>query len=407
MGVKSEWNEIIIYGKPGIQDVRYAASAIFQAIQKRGYEDITIDFSQCDNVFERFVLPIVCLANYYRQEFNVSFELKKPTSSKLNALFHNANWSHLIDPTNHEPTTFDGTQHVPAGQFFTPEDHYDAVDRVLDAVLGTLPDLSRDSLTALKWSLDEITDNVLQHADSKVGGFLQATTFTQSGCVEFVVADAGATIPRTLDYRSHKQAIERAIQEGVTRNKKTNRGNGLFGAYQIATLSGGSFEIVSGKGLLTAYGENVRFAEERIFFPGTVVASKIDCTQPDLLSRALRFEGKPHSPGFDYIEQIYEKEEGDDLVFQMSNETASLGSREAAKAVAVKLENLLKMNPESKITVDFSEVHIVSSSFADEVFGKLFKSMGPLAFMSRVEFQNVDKTVRALIDRSINQRAAG
>lgn len=407
MGVKSEWNEVFIYGKPGIQDVRYAPSAIFQAVQKRGYDEIRLDFSGCENVFERFVLPIACLANYYSQEFHTVFELVEPQNNKLAALFHNANWSHLIDPKNHKPTTFDGTQHVPAGQFFTPKDHYDAVDRVLDAVLSTLPDLSRDSLTALKWSLDEITDNVLQHAESKVGGFLQATTFTQSGCVEFVVADAGATIPKTLDYRSHKQAIERAIQEGVTRNKKTNRGNGLFGAYQIATLSGGSFEIVSGKGLLTAYGETVRFAEERIFFPGTVVASKIDCTQPDLLSRALRFEGKPHQPGFDYIEQVYEKDEGDDLVFQMSNESAYLGSREAAKAVATKLENLLKMNPEARIVMDFSEVHIISSSFADEVFGKLFRSMGPLAFMSRIEFQNVDKTVRALIDRSIRQRAAG
>ena len=407
MSVRSEFNEIHISGKPGIQDVRYAASAMFQAIQNRGYEDITLNFSGCENVFERFVLPIVCIASYYRQEFNTSFELIRPKTPRLSALFHNANWSHLIDPANNDETTFDGTQHVPACQFFTPGDHYAAVDKVLDAVLGTLPDLSRDSLKALKWSLDEITDNVLQHAESKVGGFLQATTFTQSGCVEFVVADAGATIPRTLEYQNHKQAIERAIQEGVTRNKKTNRGNGLFGAYQIATLSGGSFEIVSGKGLLTAFGEAVRFGEEKIFFPGTVVASRIDCTQPDLLSRALRFEGKPHDPGFDYIEQVYEKDDGTDLVFQMSNEAASLGSREAAKSVAIKLQNLLKMNPSSRITVDFHDVHIVSSSFADEVFGKLFKEMGPLAFMSRVEFKNVDKTVRSLIDRSIKQRASG
>ena len=240
-----------------------------------------------------------------------------------------------------------------------------------------------------------------------IGGFLQATTFTQSGMVEFVVADAGKTIPTTLNYKNHKQAIERAIQEGVTRNKKTNRGNGLFGAYQIATLSGGSFEIVSGKGLLSAFGENVRFGEERVFFPGTVVASRIDCRQSDLLSRALRFEGKPHDPAFDYIEQVYEKEDCADLIFRISDEAASLGSREAAKGIAIKLENLLRMNPDCRLTLDFEDVNIISSSFADEVFGKLFKTMGPLAFMSRLEFKSVDRTVRALIDRSIRQRASG
>jgi hypothetical protein len=404
MGIRADGNEILIYGKPGIQDVRWAASALYKLIDRMGYLDLILDFTECDNVFERFVLPIACLTRYYRQEYNVSFELKHPRSQQLSGLFRNANWSHLIDPDNNEPTRFDGTQHVPACQFFTPDDHFSAVDKVLDAVLCTLPDLSRDSLKALKWSLDEITDNVLQHSESKVGGFLQATTFSQSGCVEFVVADAGSSIPVTLGYKSHKQAIEKAIQEGVTRNKETNRGNGLFGAYQIATLSGGSFEIVSGKGLLSAFGDRVRFAEERIYYPGTVVASKIDCTQPDLLSRALRFDGIPHNPGFDYIEQVYESENNDDFVFLISDEAASLGSREAAKAVAMKLQNLLNMNNTGKIILDFSDVHIVSSSFADEVFGKLFKAMGPMAFMSRIEFKNVDRTVRSLIDRSIRQR---
>jgi hypothetical protein len=389
-----------------MQDLFRASSAIYQAVNTQGYADLILDFSDCENVFERFVLPVVCLCSYYTREYNVGFTIRKPREQRLASLFHNANWAHLICPANYKETTFDGAQHVPAVQFFSPDDHYKAVDRVLDAVLSTLPDLSRDSLKALKWSLDEIADNVSNHAQSAVGGFIQATTFTQSGCVEFVVADAGISIPRSLDLKSHKYAIERAIQEGVTRNKTTNRGNGLFGAYQIATISGGSFEIVSGHGFLTAFGEKVRFGEDFKLFPGTVVASRIDLTKPDLLSRALRFEGKPFDPGFDYIEQVYEKEDCDDLVFRIADEAQSLGSREAAKVIATKLENLLKMNPDCKITVDFAEVVIVSSSFADEVFGKLFKTMGPLAFMSRLEFANMDKTIRSLIDRAIRQRAS-
>jgi hypothetical protein len=404
MAVRRESNEIRIYGKPGIRDVFYVSSAYHQAVRGAGYRDVILDFSECENVFERFLLPVVCLARSYMRDENAMTELIKPRDSKLAALFHNANWEHLISPAKFQQTTYEGSQHVPAIQFFDADGHYQAVDQVLDAVLGTLPSLSRDSLKALKWSLDEITDNVLNHASSGVGGFLQATSFSQSGCVEFVVADAGIGIPRSLGMQSHQRAIEKAVQEGITRNKATNRGNGLFGAFQIANLSGGSFEIVSGHGYLTSFGQNIRFGEERQLYPGTVVASRIDCSKPDLLHRALRFGGEPHEPAYDYIEQVYENAEGEDFVFKLDAESASLGSREAAGAIVTKLNNLLKMNQSGKIIVDFNDVFIISSSFADEVFGKLFKNMGPTNFMNRISLVNMDETVRALIDRAIHQR---
>ena len=47
---------------------------------------------------------------------------------------------------------------------------------------------------------------------------------------------------------------------------------------------------------------------------------------------------------------------------------------------------------------------VISSSFADEVFGRLFLGMGPRAFMTRIEMRNVDSTFEGLIDRAIVQR---
>jgi hypothetical protein len=46
----------------------------------------------------------------------------------------------------------------------------------------------------------------------------------------------------------------------------------------------------------------------------------------------------------------------------------------------------------------------VSSSFADEVFGRLFVALGPTAFMSRIHFRNIESSVRAILDRSITLR---
>jgi hypothetical protein len=56
------------------------------------------------------------------------------------------------------------------------------------------------------------------------------------------------------------------------------------------------------------------------------------------------------------------------------------------------------------IEFDFSGVPLVSSSFADEVFGKLFVDLGAMDFMKRCTFKAVDPTVRRLIDRAISQR---
>jgi hypothetical protein len=49
-------------------------------------------------------------------------------------------------------------------------------------------------------------------------------------------------------------------------------------------------------------------------------------------------------------------------------------------------------------------VHLISSSFADEVFGKLFVALGPIKFGQLCKFKNVDPTVRTLMDRAISQR---
>ena len=58
--------------------------------------------------------------------------------------------------------------------------------------------------------------------------------------------------------------------------------------------------------------------------------------------------------------------------------------------------NIAKMAPNSRIFIDFDNVALVSSSFADEVIGKLFTEVGPVAFMSRFQLVSVMPTVRSL-----------
>jgi hypothetical protein len=64
------------------------------------------------------------------------------------------------------------------------------------------------------------------------------------------------------------------------------------------------------------------------------------------------------------------------------------------------------MSGRNKIYIDFEGIPLISSSFADEVFGKLFAEVGPLGFMQKFEFLNLSQTVRQLIDKAIAQRIA-
>lgn len=134
-----------------------------------------------------------------------------------------------------------------------------------------------------------------------------------------------------------------------------------------------------------------------------MVAAQVDFSVPDLLEEALRFGGRPHAH-VDFVELHYEQDGGQPVLFPLKDETSSFGSRVAGAPVRIKLANLIRMCAAQRIAIDFSGVPLVSSSFADEVFGKLFVELGPLAFMQRFELRNVDATVRQLIDKAIAQR---
>ena len=265
-------------------------------------------------------------------------------------------------------------------------------------------EIDRSALRAVEWSLSEIMDNVLNHAESDVGGFVQATAFKERNRVEFIVADAGIGIPERMGNPDHRKAVRAAIDEGVTSDPVRNAGNGLYGSYRIAFLSGGQFEINSLNGHLFCNGETKEIRENhaRIPYSGTSVRCSIDLNDPHLLGNALEFKGQVHTPAYDYIERHFENEEGD-IIFDMKEEAQlKFGSRSGGRQIRKVIENLMKEN--ATIIIDFYGVGIMSSSFADEVFGRLFVQMGPRTFMTRIEMRNVDPIIEGLIDRAIVQR---
>ena len=395
-------NTIVVDGSVRAADLRFLCSLLYQTSIVRGFQNVVLDFTKCESITETVMLPLMPIVTDYRER-GVRFELRMPINESLARLFLNANWAHHISPERFDQNA-QMWGHVPALRFGSDDlsDAVEIIDRVMNLILEQL-ETSGESLKAMEWSLWEIMDNVSNHANSRVGGFIQATAYPGNDEVEFVVADAGIGIPESMKINDHPRALREAIDEGTTRDKSSNAGNGLYGSFRVATMSGGQFEINSLHGSLysTAEGEVIS-RRNRIPYKGTSIRCRIGLKDNTLLNRALRFEGNPHDPGFDFIERKFENE-GGELIFSVSVEARhALGSRQGGQRIRSMIENLLGMH--HVLVLDFQGVGVISSSFADEVFGRLFVEMGPRSFMTRLSLTNVDPTVEGLIDRAIIQR---
>lgn len=407
--VRRDGNSIFISGYLKEGDYKKVLAAVHQAAAIAGYNELAIDFSDCHTASPGCMLPICAAISSLRANHH-STEIRLPINDRLRRLFINANWAHLLAPRSFDPATRVIAGQVPATKFSTAEDQQATVNRLIEALLSSTTGLSRQEFQAIEWVLNEITDNVLNHAQSNIGGLVQLSVLERvQRVVELVVADPGIGIPESLRSTrpnlSDLDSIDMAIREGVTRDTTVGQGNGLFGTFQICDKSGGRLRIDSGHGSLTYSADaGVHLRNEYVPFEGTVIDAQVGLGVQGAFGLALAFGGRTHTP-VDLIESRYESETGPQILFVLSQETTSFGSRIAARPVRTKLKNLLEMCPGQRVQVDFQGVRIVSSSFADEVFGRLFVELGPISFMGRLEFVGLDQTVRLLIDRAISQRA--
>ena len=387
---------------------------------RRGYQDIVLDFSVCEAAFPNGMIPLLPSVDALRREgIDISVEL--PDAGELARLFRNTNWAHFLDPQRYEKSDTVHDRHLAAQRFTSWVEQQRLVNEFMDVVMRSMT-LERDVIAGLEWSINEITDNVLNHAECVDGGFVQVSAFRDAGKVAFGVADSGKGILESLreghpDLRTDAQAIGEAMKVGVTRSPDAGQGNGIAGALRIATMSRGSLEITSGLARVVArtdqssedneLGSDVTVYKRREAqrFRGTVVYAEIGLDSRFHLSEALGFHGAPAEPT-DVIELQYQTERGDAVVLKLGEESTGFGSRPAGRQLRTKCLNLLNAEPTKPLLLDWNAVPLVSSSFADELVGKLFASLGPLAFSARVRNVGMEAMVRGLVDKAIMQRAA-
>lgn len=356
------------------------------------------------------MLPIIAVISDLKRR-GYTFKVKLPNDQNVATLFLRTNWAHLLHAEFNRSDPGSG-RHLNTRQFKDDRDIADLTNDFMHVVLRSMS-IPRDIIRGLEWSIYEICDNVINHSESPVGGFIEAVTYTKEKKVTFTVADAGKGILNSLreglpDLQTHTQAIGEAIKVGVTRNKDVGQGNGLAGSLRITTKSGGSIDITSGAGRFyctPTHNKSVEEATKGHYYNGTSVSGQIVMNENFSIGDALEFGGINYTP-IDIIEMQYEMEDQDAMLLSMKRETSGVGTRKSGKQLRLQTINLINAQPGFPIFIDWDGIPVISSSFADEFIAKLYFEIGHDNFQKVIRFQNTEPLTMQLIEKAIAQRIA-
>ena len=276
-----------------------------------------------------------------------------------------------------------------------------AVDSICDLVLHQFED-PRPFLPALEWAVSEITDNILIHSESETPGIVCAQYFDTKHRLGVAIVDCGrglkASLQESMHVWSHGDAISKAIKRGVTRDSDVGMGNGLAGTLEIARVNGGDFKLWSGNVSLHYKGGKDQGFTEHAEVPGTGIYLSLDTRRPVNLAETF-IEGE--ATASNYI--IAQVEAGG---LRVVDEVEHTGSRRPATHLRRKIHTLLAESTEP-LTLDFGGITRASSSFLDELLGRLVKEMGVEEFQKRVKVINASPQLAAMANVVIQQRMEG
>lgn len=90
------------------------------------------------------------------------------------------------------------------------------------------------------------------------------------------------------------------------------------------------------------------------------------------------------------------------MIVDLKEFGASLGSRVLGKEVS----SLIDFGKEDEIILDFQDVKMVTSSFADEVVGKNCARLGLHNFFKKVQIINTSEQIKLILKKAIIDRLA-
>lgn len=261
-------------------------------------------------------------------------------------------------------------------------------------------------IDSLCWIATELADNVLVHSvegSTTPTGRIQLAVDPASRSIALGVADSGRGILRSLsssfELSNDLDAITRAIERGVTRDRSVGQGNGLSGSVSISIATQSPLSVMSGFAEAEIDGDVTR-ARYSGYLPGTFVGLLMSADREVDLEHALW--GYRPMGAFEMTHLTSD----DSILFRVADEVPGFGDRATGMVARTKLANILTEYPDSRVIVDFANVPLASASFCDEFLGKLFVELGVATAFSKFAIIGATSLIRTTLDSVIEQRSA-
>jgi len=383
------------------EDIGTLARLIRWILHNPQTRNVVLYFPKHYRVFPNAIVPLACMINHLHN-IGVKVTIHNDVEDLAESHFESP-----LSPSKHEDAITSNASGV-VWKYSTSSELAFLLDRTIEYLTRKLICKS-GVLLALEWCLNEILDNVFQHARVR-SGFFMFQIQQERRRLSFSVADQGIGILRSFSKSRYRpslptDAITLALQRGVTTNDEC-QGNGLWGVSEIITQNRGQMTISSSggaiyynrqSGVIKSF-ETVQVLNQE--YPGTTIDVQLDASRSINLLEAfagnyepvdLRIENMENAQGF--------------IVLPLKKASVGTGTRESGKDMRVYVQNLL-LSTSQPVMIDFAGIGMVSSSYADEFLGKLYREIGPKVVGERIRFTTMTDTVKLIVSNAVAIRCA-
>jgi hypothetical protein len=370
-------------------------------------QSIGLDFEHTDKVYPNGAVPFACALDFLKERGH-TFHIAKSG--------HERSLPHVLDPMD----VADDPDHTAqltdvVWKYRNEKEAGEITRRFMGSLLDRMP-CEEGVYDTLNWCIYEVLDNVFQHSQAACGYVMMQLHTSTRQCV-ISVSDSGIGIHRAMgmgakagrfSYDSIKtadQAIGLAVQQGVTSKGNLNQGNGLFGLSRSVDLNGGSLSIHSGKGTWTFKEHEVAGSTSDAQRPlldleshhGTTVDWQLNCRTKVSIGEALgsRFSSSDLLESIETIDGFHE--------LDAAELESSIGSRKEGIEIRTRIMNYLSAGV-PQIVLNMTHLDTISSSFADEVLGRLAVQLGEAEFANRIAIRGASTTNRQIIALAVELR---
>ena len=261
----------------------------------------------------------------------------------------------------------------------------------------------------MEWCLNETMDNVLQHSCAEYG-YIMGQLHKSNQRFSVCIFDTGIGIYNSLKHSRYSpptplDAITLALQEKITRDENIGQGNGLWGLSQLISDAHGIIKVCScgaryerdQEGIISTLKQgDFNLGEEN---GTTLIDFQLDYSREIDVAKALN--------GHQLVDLWLEDREADngDIIISVADQSHGTGTRKAAEKLRTLVLNIT-LSEKKKVVLDFSGVNLISSSYADELVGKIISQYGFSFFISRFEIVNLSATDATILNHSVQLRMA-